>query len=148
MQSKNEKSIGCNIIGDFGGRGGARTPGLIVANDALSQLSYTPTAHLILANACGAAKRDCALDCYESASDFCASAITSAAFVASRALPCAKSFAPPPFPPTCLRDSRNRAPISCGRPFVCEKTICPLALVERRATASASLTSFAASIPR
>ena len=27
----------------FGGRGGARTPGLIVANDALSQLSYTPT---------------------------------------------------------------------------------------------------------
>jgi hypothetical protein len=28
--------------GKDGGRGGARTPGLIVANDALSQLSYTP----------------------------------------------------------------------------------------------------------
>jgi hypothetical protein len=33
-----------------GGRGGARTPGLIVANDALSQLSYTPTARFILTN--------------------------------------------------------------------------------------------------
>jgi hypothetical protein len=30
----------------FGGRGGARTPGLIVANDALSQLSYTPVPQL------------------------------------------------------------------------------------------------------
>jgi hypothetical protein len=31
------------VIDKNGGRGGARTPGLIVANDALSQLSYTPT---------------------------------------------------------------------------------------------------------
>jgi hypothetical protein len=31
------------VIDEIGGRGGARTPGLIVANDALSQLSYTPT---------------------------------------------------------------------------------------------------------
>ncbi len=31
------------FVREFGGRGGARTPGLIVANDALSQLSYTPT---------------------------------------------------------------------------------------------------------
>ena len=27
----------------FGGREGARTPDLLVANEALSQLSYTPT---------------------------------------------------------------------------------------------------------
>ncbi len=38
------------FIRGFGGRGGARTPGLIVANDALSQLSYTPTARFILTN--------------------------------------------------------------------------------------------------
>ncbi len=30
-------------IGDFGGREGIRTPGLLVANEALSQLSYSPT---------------------------------------------------------------------------------------------------------
>ena len=33
-----------------GGRGGARTPDLLVANEALSQLSYTPTAVFILTN--------------------------------------------------------------------------------------------------
>ena len=47
-----------------GGRGGDRTPGLIVANDALSQLSYTPTVRIILANARSATKRDSALDCH------------------------------------------------------------------------------------
>src|ERR1017187_1941415 len=35
---------------EFGGRGRARTGGLLVANEALSQLSYTPTAIFILAN--------------------------------------------------------------------------------------------------
>jgi hypothetical protein len=34
----------------FGGRGRARTGGLLVANEALSQLSYTPTAIFSLAN--------------------------------------------------------------------------------------------------
>ncbi len=58
------------MIETSGGRGGARTPGLIVANDALSQLSYTPTAQLILANERGAAKPDCACDCYEVESAF------------------------------------------------------------------------------
>jgi hypothetical protein len=31
------------FIGDFGGREGIRTPALLVANEALSQLSYSPT---------------------------------------------------------------------------------------------------------
>ena len=31
-----------DIAGGFGGREGARTPDLLVANEALSQLSYTP----------------------------------------------------------------------------------------------------------
>src|SRR5882724_2833332 len=36
----------------FGGREGIRTPGLLVANEALSQLSYSPTSsNQILANA-------------------------------------------------------------------------------------------------
>jgi hypothetical protein len=33
-----------SFVGDFGGRGRDRTGGLLVANEALSQLSYTPTA--------------------------------------------------------------------------------------------------------
>jgi hypothetical protein len=33
-------------IRDFGGREGIRTLGLIVANDALSQLSYSPTSNV------------------------------------------------------------------------------------------------------
>jgi hypothetical protein len=41
----------------FGGREGDRTPDLVVANDALSQLSYTPTALTILANTSARAKR-------------------------------------------------------------------------------------------
>ena len=36
--------------GKFGGRDRDRTCDLVVANDALSQLSYTPTAANILAN--------------------------------------------------------------------------------------------------
>ena len=37
---------------DFGGREGIRTPGLLVANEALSQLSYSPTSsNKILADA-------------------------------------------------------------------------------------------------
>jgi hypothetical protein len=88
------------------------------ANDALSQLSYTPTAQMILANAREAAKRDCTGDCYEDASDFCASAITSAAFAGSGTLPCAKSFAPPPLPPNSPTVWRSNAPMSCARPFV------------------------------
>jgi hypothetical protein len=31
------------FIDDIGGREGIRTPGLLVANEALSQLSYSPT---------------------------------------------------------------------------------------------------------
>ena len=31
------------FVGDFGGREGIRTLGLLVANEALSQLSYSPT---------------------------------------------------------------------------------------------------------
>ena len=41
---------------EFGGRDRDRTCDLVVANDALSQLSYTPTAVHILANTRGAAK--------------------------------------------------------------------------------------------
>jgi hypothetical protein len=37
----------------FGGREGARTPDLRVANAALSQLSYTPKTHAILARGFG-----------------------------------------------------------------------------------------------
>jgi|HubBroStandDraft_6_1064221.scaffolds.fasta_scaffold197397_2 hypothetical protein len=44
------------MIGEFGGRDRDRTCDLVVANDALSQLSYTPTAVHILANTRGAAK--------------------------------------------------------------------------------------------
>ena len=33
--------------GRFGGAGGIRTPDLIIANDALSQLSYSPNLRLI-----------------------------------------------------------------------------------------------------
>ena len=32
----------CRLLRGFGGREGARTPDLLVANEALSQLSYTP----------------------------------------------------------------------------------------------------------
>jgi hypothetical protein len=40
----------------FGGREGIRTPGLLVANEALSQLSYSPTSsRKILAEAEGVA---------------------------------------------------------------------------------------------
>jgi hypothetical protein len=40
------------FIDDCGGREGIRTPGLLVANEALSQLSYSPTSsNQILANA-------------------------------------------------------------------------------------------------
>ena len=43
-----------------GGREGIRTPGLLVANEALSQLSYSPTSSTeILANAAREAKRVC-----------------------------------------------------------------------------------------
>ena len=31
-----------------GGREGIRTPGLLVANEALSQLSYSPIAHFVV----------------------------------------------------------------------------------------------------
>jgi hypothetical protein len=42
----------------FGGREGIRTPGLLVANEALSQLSYSPTSSKeILAEANGLANR-------------------------------------------------------------------------------------------
>jgi hypothetical protein len=34
-----------SFIDDFGGREGIRTLGLLVANEALSQLSYSPTSH-------------------------------------------------------------------------------------------------------
>ena len=44
------------MIGEFGGRDRDRTCDLVVANDALSQLSYTPTAVHILANTRRAAK--------------------------------------------------------------------------------------------
>ena len=108
------------VIDKDGGRGGDRTPGLIVANDALSQLSYTPTVRIILANARSATKRDSGLDCHDE-SIFFACAITSAAFVASATLPCAKSLAPPPLPPNCFNVSRSSAPMSCGNPFVCAK---------------------------
>lgn len=91
-----------------------------VANDALSQLSYTPTVRVILANARSATKRDSDLDCHAERTFF-ACAITSAAFEASATLPCAKSFAPPPLPPNCFRVSRSNAPISCANPFVCAK---------------------------
>src|SRR5216684_8916317 len=41
-----------------GGREGIRTPGLLVANEALSQLSYSPTSsNKILANATSVANR-------------------------------------------------------------------------------------------
>src|SRR5216683_715885 len=33
----------CGVVEKFGGREGIRTPGLLVANEALSQLSYSPT---------------------------------------------------------------------------------------------------------
>jgi hypothetical protein len=36
----------CFVI--FGGREGIRTPGLLVANEALSQLSYSPAVRLLL----------------------------------------------------------------------------------------------------
>jgi hypothetical protein len=38
-----EGSASSQVIETIGGREGIRTPGLIVANDALSQLSYSPT---------------------------------------------------------------------------------------------------------
>src|SRR3990170_3059307 len=39
-----------HLLEGIGGRGGIRTPGLLVANEALCQLSYTPTkAEIILA---------------------------------------------------------------------------------------------------
>src|ERR1700730_2376183 len=42
----------------IGGREGIRTPGLLVANEALSQLSYSPTSsNQILANAAGLANK-------------------------------------------------------------------------------------------
>jgi hypothetical protein len=104
-----------------GGRGGDRTPGLIVANDALSQLSYTPTVRIILANARSATKRDSNLDCHAERTFF-ACAITSAAFGASATLPCAKSCAPPPLPPNCFSVSRSNAPMSYLNPFVCANT--------------------------
>ncbi len=44
-------------LGNRGGRGRARTGGLLVANEALSQLSYTPTMIPSLANACNPANR-------------------------------------------------------------------------------------------
>ncbi len=116
-----ESTIPAPWVAIRGGRGGDRTPGLIVANDALSQLSYTPTVRIILANARSTTKRDSVSDCYI-ASAFCACAITSAVFVASVTLPCAKSFAPPPLPPNCFSVSRSSAPMSCGNPFVCAKT--------------------------
>ena len=34
--------------GEFGGAGGIRTPDLIIANDALSQLSYSPKLVLLM----------------------------------------------------------------------------------------------------
>jgi hypothetical protein len=41
-----------NCFEMFGGREGIRTPGLLVANEALSQLSYSPTSsNKILADA-------------------------------------------------------------------------------------------------
>src|SRR5882724_1354422 len=47
----------------FGGREGIRTPGLLVANEALSQLSYSPTSsNQISANAAHLAKTP-PLDC-------------------------------------------------------------------------------------
>ena len=47
---------------ESGGREGIRTPGLLVANEALSQLSYSPTSSReILANAEREAKRVCDL---------------------------------------------------------------------------------------
>ncbi len=49
----------------FGGREGIRTPGLLVANEALSQLSYSPTSSTsslanapCLANAQSSARKD------------------------------------------------------------------------------------------
>jgi hypothetical protein len=36
---------GCLSCAKSGGREGIRTPGLLVANEALSQLSYSPTSH-------------------------------------------------------------------------------------------------------
>jgi hypothetical protein len=35
------------LIGKDGGREGIRTPGLLVANEALSQLSYSPTSSVL-----------------------------------------------------------------------------------------------------
>ena len=46
------------VIKKIGGREGIRTPGLLVANEALSQLSYSPTSsNKILANGTGLANR-------------------------------------------------------------------------------------------
>ena len=44
------------FIGDFGGRDRDRTGDLIVANDALSQLSYSPTSRNLLNVSRGLAK--------------------------------------------------------------------------------------------
>ncbi len=50
------------VIDKNGGREGIRTPGLLVANEALSQLSYSPTSSReILADAGREAKRACEL---------------------------------------------------------------------------------------
>lgn len=37
------RSNGHHILGNHGGAKGSRTPGLLIANEALSQLSYSPT---------------------------------------------------------------------------------------------------------
>ncbi len=42
----------CGVVENDGGREGIRTPGLLVANEALTQLSYSPTSsRKILADA-------------------------------------------------------------------------------------------------
>src|SRR5258708_3526753 len=50
--------VASRVLGGVGGREGIRTPGLLVANEALSQLSYSPTSsNKILANVTSVANR-------------------------------------------------------------------------------------------
>jgi hypothetical protein len=59
LVSPEAKKSRINIGEGFGGREGIRTPGLLVANEALSQLSYSPTSSKeILAEANMLAKQD------------------------------------------------------------------------------------------